>query len=400
MSSFSYKAKSPEGKIVKGKIESLSKQSVIKELSNLNLIVFDVKELNPFLYQEIHIGNSIKPKDFVIFLRQFATLIESGIVLVDALKTLEEQTDNNLLKKALEEISQEIREGISLSKAMEKYPKLFPELLVSMILAGEVSGRLDEILERMATYYEKQYRLRKKIQTALTYPLAVGLMALVVTFFMFTFIVPIFADLFLSFDQDLPAFTQFVLNMSTYLQRYWWLIIGFIFAAMYSLRLLKKSETSSYAMDELLLKVPIFGNFIQKALLARLTQTLSSLLNSSVPILQAVDITERVIDNRVMKKVLRESKVSLEKGESIVKPMEENWVFPKLITQMISVGEATGAIDEMLLKVSDFYEQEVEEASDKLQALIEPVMIVFLAVVVGAIVLSIVIPMFSLFESI
>lgn len=400
MLTFAYKAKSSEGKIVKGKMTSVSKQAVLKELSHLDLIVFEVKELNSFLYQEIHIGNPVKSKDFVLFLRQFATLIESGIVLLDALKTLEEQTDNKPLKQALQEISKEIREGISLSAAMEKYPKLFPELLVSMILAGEVSGRLDEILDRMATYYEKQYRLKQKIVTALTYPMAVSLMALVVTFFMLTVIVPIFAELFLSFDQDIPAFTQFILDLSTFFQLYWWIILGVLSGIIYSIRVLKKNENTAFIMDELVLKLPIFGKFIQKTLLARLTQTLSSLLNSSVPILQAVDITERVIENRVMKNVLKKSKHSLEKGESIAKPMEESWVFPKLITQMIAVGESTGAIDEMLMKVSDFYEQEVEEASDKLQSLIEPIMIVFLAVVVGSIVLSMVIPMFSLFESI
>lgn len=395
-----YQARTSEGKLTKGKLQSNSEKEVLSELDQLNLFVYQIKKLNPVLHGEIYIGSPIKNKDFIIFLRQFSTLIDAGISLVDSMDILAEQSNSKRLTHALMEIKEDLQEGIALSEALAHHPKFFPELLVSMINAGEVSGRLDEILDRMANYYEKQYQLKKKIETALTYPTVIGVLALLITMFLLTFIVPVFTDMFLSFDQEVPAYTQFILNISGFFQKFWWTILGGFSLIVLLVRTLNKQEYFAYLFDHLKLKIPIFGTFIQKAVLARMTQTLSSLLNSSVPIIQATDITERVISNRVIKNVLKESKMALEQGESLATPMKTHWVFPKLITQMIAVGEATGSLDEMLMKVAIFYEQELEEASDKLKALIEPVMIVFLSFVVGAIVLAIVIPMFSLFESI
>lgn len=389
-----------EGKVKKGKITSENEGDALRQLKATGLTVFAIRELNPFLYKEIYIGNPIKNKDFVIFLRQFATLIDAGITLVESVAVLEEQTESKPLKKALQQIKASLEEGVPLSVALEEFPKLFPELLVSMVHAGEVSGNLDEIIDRMATYYEKQYILKQKIKTALTYPIVIGIVAVVITIFLLAVIVPIFTDMFLSFGQDIPAYTQMVLNISSFVQSYWWVLVLAVLLLVVIYKVLERNEETAYYLDVAKLKIPILGKFIQKSLLARMTQTLSSLINSSVPILQAVSITERVLSNRVIKRTLHESKEALERGESLAKPMSEHWVFPRLITQMITVGERTGAVDEMLKKVSQFYEQELEEASDKLKSLIEPIMIIFLSFVVGGIVLSIVIPMFSLFESI
>lgn len=400
MKYYAYKAKTIDGKTKKGKISSQNEKEAIKQLKMDGLILFEINELSSFLYQDIYIGSPIKNKDFVIFLRQFATLIDAGITLVETTVILEEQTQSKPLKKALQQLKNDLEEGIGLSDGLAQFPRLFPELLISMVQAGEVSGNLDEILDRMAAYYEKQYQLKQKIITALTYPVVVGVVAVFITIFLLAFIVPIFSEMFLSFGQDIPPYTAAVLNISSVVQSYWWIIIVFMLLILLTIKLLNRRPRISYLFDVIKLKTPIFGMFIQKSLLARMTQTLSSLLNSSVPILQAVSITERVIDNKVIKKVLLESRDSLEKGESLANPMEKHWVFPKLITQMIVVGERTGSIDAMLKKVSDFYEQELDEASDKLKSLIEPVMIIFLSVIVGAIVLSIVIPMFSLFESV
>lgn len=400
MAIYRYQARTIEGKLSSGRLESENEKEALLELKQLGLVVFNIKRLNPVLHKDIYIGNPIKNKDFVIFLRQFSTLIDAGISLVDATEILAEQSNSKALTEALEEVKEHIEEGEPLSDALSRYPKLFPELLVSMISAGEVSGRLDEILDRMATYYEKQYQLKQKVITALTYPAVIGVLAVFITIFLMAFLVPVFSDMFISFDQELPAYTQLVLNMSESIGSIWWVLLLLIIIAVVVVRTLNKQERFAYIFDTIKLKVPIFGLFIQKAALARMTQTLSSLLNSSVPILEAVMITERVVENRVIKKVLRDSHKSLEEGESLASPMKDHWVFPKLITQMIAVGEATGSMDEMLMKVAQFYEEELEEAADKLKALIEPVMIIFLAVVVGAIVLAIVIPMFSLFEGI
>ena len=400
MAVFAYKAKTEEGKVTRGKIEAMSKKEALAELGMMDLIVFEVEPLNSFLNTEINLRSGLKPKDFIIFLRQFATLISAGILLVESLDLLAEQTTNPRLKAILEDLSTEVQEGSPLSVSMSKHPAVFPNLLIQMIQSAEVSGRLEEVLEQMANYYEKQYRNKQKVTTAMTYPIVVGVLALVITAFLLIFIVPIFGEMFASFGSELPAITQMVLGLSQWLQKYWVLILAFLLATIFLLRYLSQRDKMAYSFDYLQLKIPIIGMFLQKTILARMTQTLSSLLNSSVPILQALDVTSQVVDNRVVEEVLIAAKKDVEQGESLAKPMEAHWFFPNLIIQMIKVGEASGSLDEMLKKASDIYEQEVEEASEKLQSLIEPLLIVFLSVIVGFIVLSIVIPMFSLFEQI
>lgn len=399
MATYAYKAKTSEGKVLKGRLESTNKKAAVIELAQMNLIVFEVEPLNSFLYRDIYIGKPLKHKEFVLFLRQFSTLLEAGILLIDSIDLLAEQTDSKALKEALGTISVEVKEGIALSDSMKKYPKLFPELLVQMIHSGEISGQLEDVMNRMATYFEKQYRIKQKVSTALTYPIVVASFAIIITVFLLVFIVPIFGDLFSSFGGELPLITQMVLGFSGFIQQFWWLFIGLLLSLAVAFVQIKKRETGAYLLDKMVLKLPIVGSFVQKAVLARMTQTLSSLLNSSVPILQAVEVTSSVVGNRVVRDVLLESKTSLERGESLAKPMEGHWVFPSLIIQMIRVGESSGSLDEMLKKVADVYDQEVQEASDKLQSLIEPVLIIFLALIVGLIVLSIVVPMFSLFET-
>ncbi|HRM24626.1 MAG TPA: type II secretion system F family protein [Enterococcus aquimarinus] len=400
MAVFAYKAKTEEGKVTRGKIEAISKKEALAELGMMDLIVFEVEPLNSFLNTEINLRSGLKPKDFIIFLRQFATLISAGILLVESLDLLAEQTTNPRLKAILEDLSTEVQEGSPLSVSMSKHPAVFPNLLIQMIQSAEVSGRLEEVLEQMANYYEKQYRNKQKVTTAMTYPIVVGVLALVITAFLLIFIVPIFGEMFASFGSELPAITQMVLGLSQWFQKYWVLILVFLLATIFLLRYLSQRDKMAYSFDYLQLKIPIIGMFLQKTILARMTQTLSSLLNSSVPILQALDVTSQVVDNRVVEEVLLAAKKDVEQGESLAKPMEAHWFFPNLIIQMIKVGEASGSLDEMLKKASDIYEQEVEEASEKLQSLIEPLLIVFLSVIVGFIVLSIVIPMFGLFEQI
>lgn len=400
MGYFRYKGRNSAGSAIKGKISAGSQHEALAALKSDGLIVFELQELNEVLYKDIQIGKPVKNKDFILFLRQFSTLIDAGISLVKATDILAEQMDNKYLKGALLNMKDHLEKGMSLSDSFAQYPKLFPELLVSMIHAGEVSGNLDEILDNMATYYEKQYRLKQKVISALTYPIVLGVISVLVCLFLLAFIVPVFTDMLTSFGSEIPVYTAFILSLSSFAASYWWLIILIGLLLVIFFKYLEKNPKTAYSIDMLKLKMPFFGKFIQKSLLARMTQTLSSLLNSSVPILQAVTVTERIINNCVMKKVLEESQVSLEQGESMAVPMEKHWAFPKLVTQMIIVGESSGSLDNMLKKVADFYEQELDEAADKLKALIEPLMIVALAVIVGSIVLAIVIPMFAIFDSI
>ncbi|MPM81862.1 Type II secretion system protein F [bioreactor metagenome] len=399
MAVFAYKAKTRDGKLMKGKIEGTNKKEALNELRHMDLIVFEVDALNAVLNKDINFRTSLKSKDFIVFLRQFSSLMNAGILLVDALDLLAAQSTSLALKEALEELSEEIREGVALSEAMAKKPKLFPDLLIHMIHSAEVSGRLEEVLQQMADYYEKQHRIKQKISTAMTYPLVVSVLAFLITAFLLVFIVPIFGDMFASMGSELPAITRMVLTLSGLLQYYWWMVLllmGLLAAVIIQLG---KKEQVAYVFDVLQLKVPILGMFIQKTLLARMTQTLSSLINSSVPILQAIEVTSKVVGNRVVENVLLQAQKDVEQGESLAKPMVDHWFFPPLIIQMIQVGESSGELDEMLKKVSEIYDQEVQEASDKMQALIEPIMIIFLSGVVGVIVLSIVVPMFSMFET-
>ena len=399
MATFSYKAKSKDGTVIKGKVDSNNKINAVRELSQMDLIVYEVEPINDLLNKEINIGRPLKQKDFTVFLRQFATLLEAGILLINALELLAEQTESNALKEALETISEEVQEGQSLSEGMGQYPELFPTLLVQMIRSGEVSGNLQEVLDRMATYYEKQQVLREKISTALTYPLVVSIFAILITIFLLLFIVPIFGDMYASMGEELPLITKIVLGLSSFIQNYWWVFLLVALFLVWGFRKMRKEDAGNRLIDYVSLKLPVLGDFIQKAVLARMTQTLSSLINSSVPILQAVEVTSEVVGNQIVKDILLESRDALERGESLAKPMEESWVIPPLIIQMIHVGEESGALDEMLGRVATIYDREINEASDKLQSLIEPVVIIFLAVIIGIIVLSIVVPMFGLFNT-
>lgn len=399
MGVFAYKAKSVEGKVVKGKIESISKVEALNELSKMDLVVFEVEPMNTILNKDIYIGAPLKDKDFTIFLRQFATLMEAGLLLIDALDLLAKQASNRILNETLEEVSAEVKGGVTLSSALAHHPKVFPKLLIHMIEAAEISGKLEETLDQMATYYEKQYRIKQKVTTAMTYPMVVGSLAVLITIFLLVFIVPMFGAMFESMGEELPAITLMILGLSTSIQRFWWIFTAAILGFVIVFLQLRKNEKIAYQLDVMKLKIPVFGTFTKKTILARMTQTLSSLINSSVPILDAIDVTSQVVGNRVVEKVLLQARDAVEQGESLSKPLSDHWAFPPLISQMIQVGESSGALDDTLKKIANIYDQEVEEASDRLQSLIEPLMIIFLSIIVGVIVLAIVIPMFGLFES-
>ncbi|GAA0294778.1 type IV pilus assembly protein PilC [Gracilibacillus halotolerans] len=400
MSIYQYQGRQEDGSLRKGQIEANTKEEANVLLRNQGVTAFQIKQLNPFLYKDIYIGNPVKNKDFVIFLRQYATMIDAGIPLAEATGALAEQSTNKVLSQTLKEIKQNLEVGSKLSTAMSHYPKIFPALLVNMVEAAEVSGNLDEVMDEMAVYFEKQYELNQKIKTALTYPIVVGTFSMLIITFLLIFIIPIFTQMFEDNGSELPAFTQFVSDTSVFLGNYWWTIllgIGLLFVLY---RLAVRNEEFAFLKDKWKLKVPIFGTFIQKSLLARYTQTMSMLLSSAVPVLQAISITEKVIDNKVMKKVIADSHQSIQEGKSLSTTLAHSWIFPSFVTQMMYVGERSGEIEKMLKKVADFYERELEESSEKLKALIEPLLIIFLAIVVGSVVLSIILPMFSLFNEI
>jgi type IV pilus assembly protein PilC len=400
MARFKYNGRDRRGK-KNGIVTAASRRDAMVKLKEDGIRVIDITEIpETLMTKDITIGNPVKLQDFVIYLRQFATLLQAGVTIVEATAILAAQTESKALKKALLDAEQELREGKPFSEAVAKHKKIFNTMFINMVKAGEVSGNMDGTLESLAEHFEKQHFTKQKITSALMYPAVIGVIAILVVIFLLVAIVPTFVTMFADLGAELPAITKFVLGASEFMQSFWWLVALIILAFAVLIVYMKKNKQTKYYLDYFLLKMPIFGNMLQKAALARMTRTLSSLFSSSVPILQAMSIVEKVVENEVIAKVIRESRDSLEKGRSMTEPMNDHWAFPPLVTQMISIGEGTGALDAMLSKIAEFYEKEVETNTDRLKSLIEPIMIVVLAALVGVIVMAIMVPMFSMFDNI
>lgn len=398
MARFKYSGRDKRGK-KEGTVTAASRREAMAKLKEDGIRVIEMTEVpETLMTMELTIGNPVKLQHFVIYLRQFATLIKAGVTVVEATGILAVQTESKALKKALQAVEQDLREGNPYSESVAKHKKIFNSMFINMVKAGEVAGNMDETLEKLADDFEKQHDTVSKVKSALTYPAVIGVLAIGAVIFLLVGVVPTFVTMFEDMGAELPGITKFVLNASGFMQSFWWLVVLILLTFVFSIMYMKKNKKTKYYLDYFLLRMPIFGNMLQKAALARMMRTLSSLFSSSVPILQAMSIVEKVVENEVIARVIRESRGSLEKGRSMTEPMMDHWAFPPLVTQMISIGESTGALDSMLSKIAEFYEKEVEQGTDRLKSLIEPIMIVFLAGVVGVIVLSIMMPMFSMFD--
>jgi type IV pilus assembly protein PilC len=400
MVQYKYFGRDHAGKKTTGFVEAETIQAAVLQLKEKNIALLDIQEHKTnWLTKEIHLNNRVKMRDIIIFVRQFAALLEAGVTVMRSMTILLDQTENKLLKATIKDIRDKIQEGSSLSEATGEHNKIFPQVFISMLKAGEATGNLDDSLNRVGDFLERQHELKQKIISALIYPAILSCVAFFVVLFMLTFIVPTFVDMYAGMNEELPWITVFVLNISdTISGNLIFFIISLLFFVI-MLYILSKNQFIKYYLDYIVFKIPIYGNFLQKSAIARFTRTFSSLFAASVPILQAMEIAEKVINNEVINRVLRESRNSLESGESIVIPMKGHWLFPPLVTQMIAIGEETGSLDKMLLKVAEFYESDVEHMTDRLKALIEPLLILFIAAVIGGIVLAIVVPMFGMFEN-
>lgn len=398
---FRYQGRTKTGAQKKGTIEAANRNAAIAKLRSQGINPRVIEESKSVLHYEISLGNKVKHKDFIIYLRQYATLIRAGITVVDATHILQQQTSSKPLKKALIDVEEDIRQGVAFSEAAARHPKVFPPIFVNMMRAGEASGNIDDTLERLADSMAKQYSLKKKVQATLTYPAVLLIITLLVSFFLMIFVVPTFVAMFEDLDIELPWITKAVLAISHFLQKYWWLIIGGLIGTMLGLRQLYMTNAKlNYQVNVAILKMPIFGPLLQKSVIARMTRTLSSLFSSAVPILQALTIVEKIVGNPVVARVVGEAKVSLQQGGTLSEPLAKSWLFPPLVHQMTAIGEQTGSLDYMLEKVADFYEEEVDRTVDTLKSLIEPLMILFLAAVVGTVVAAILLPMLTMYENI
>ncbi|PID15678.1 type II secretion system protein F [Sporosarcina sp. P34] len=400
MARFTYEGRDAKA-IRRGTVTATNKRDAAIKLKDQGIrVVSLVEQKETMLTKDITIGSPVKRDQLIMFLRQFSTLLQAGVTIVDAVRILSMQVEQAAFRKILTAVQEDLRTGTALSIAFGKHPKVFEPLILNMVAAGEVSGTVDESLDQLAEHFEKAYRTRQKVTSAMAYPVVVGIIAIAVVIFLLWFVVPMFVDMFDSIGGQLPWLTRAVMAASEWIANYWYLLILIISILVVGYILFRSNPKGKYILDTILLKLPIFGSIAQKSSLAMMTRTLSSMFSSSVPILQALSMTERVVGNEVISKVIGESRVSMERGGSLTEPMLNHWAFPPLIPHMIAIGEETGSLDTMLAKVADFYEKEVEAATDRLKALIEPLMIVFLAAVVGTIVLAIMLPMFSMFEQI
>lgn len=396
---YSYIAINNKGEHIKGTIEGNSEDDVTKLLKSRGVYTIKLKaKRKSILHKDIEFGKIAKREELVFFTRQLAALINAGVTIIDSLYIISEQTQNKRFKKVLKQIEFNLRSGETFSMSLASFPKVFPVMVINMVKAGEMSGALDESLHSVATYLEKENNTRKKVKSALTYPIAVSIFAIIVTVFLLIKVVPSFVQIYADYGAELPLATRIVIGFSEFLQAYWLIILLFIILVITSLSMLKRNLNVKYYFDYAILKLPIFGKLIQKSAIARLSRTLSSLLKSAVPILQSLTMVSEIIENEAISRPIRESKENLRQGNLLHEPLKNYKVFPPLLIHMMKIGEETGTLEEMLDKVADFYEADVETMTDQLKSLIEPIMIVILTFIVGLILLAILTPMFGVYD--
>ncbi|MFH2049823.1 MAG: type II secretion system F family protein [bacterium] len=394
MPEFDYKGKTLAGAAVAGKLKATTRDDVERVLRQNRIMVTSITKRSPEI--SFKFGTGIKKVEISRFTRQFATMIGAGLPMVQCLDVLSSQVENKSLAKIIKEVKDGVSGGATLSEAMARHPKIFDQLYTNMVEAGEVGGALDAILVRLAVYREKADKLIRKVKGAMVYPSVVMFVAIAVTVGMLTFIVPVFAKMFGGLNAELPAPTQIILQISNFLQaNFLYLIIGTI-GIIAGIIYYKKTPTGGLYWDKMMLRMPVLGNLVRKSSVARFTRTLGTLLASGVSILDALDITAKTAGNRVIAIAINKSVMSIAEGDTITAPLKESGVFPPMVTQMISVGEKTGGLDDMLNKIADFYDEEVDDAVTALTSVIEPIIIIFMGIVIGGIMIAMYLPMFDI----
>jgi type IV pilus assembly protein PilC len=393
---FTYTARATNGDLKTATIEAASRDAVIAQLRKMRLAVVKIDENA----QKSTKKGSIKIRDIVVFTRQFSTMVNAGLPLVQALDILAKQTENKTLSSVTRQVMFDVESGYTLADSMAKHPKAFTSLYTNMVAAGEAGGILDVILNRLATFLEKNDKLIRKVKGAMIYPSSILAVAVGAIAILLIFVIPTFEDMFASVGVPLPFPTRIVIGMSKGLQSYWWALIAFFVAAFFLLKRYYASPNGKLAIDRLLLKLPILGDVLRKSSVSRFTRTLGTLIASGVSILEGLEITARTAGNRVVQDAIMASRASIAGGETIAAPLSKSGVFPPMVISMISVGESTGGLDEMLSKIADFYDDEVDAAVGGLLSLLEPIMIVFLGVAVGGMIMAMYLPIFDMVNAV
>jgi len=399
MPNFTWKGRTREGRVQEGVLVAENKDSVITSLRKQQIIVTAVSERGKeFALPKL--GGGISRKEIAIFTRQFSVMIDAGLPLVQCLEILGTQQDNRTFQKILFGVRQDVESGATLADAMKKHPAAFDNLYCNMVAAGEAGGILDTILQRLSQYIEKIVKLRAAVRSAMVYPTAVILIAIGVVWIILWKVIPTFATLFEGLGASLPLPTRITIAASKFIGAWWWMVFIGIGLSIYALTRYHKTHRGRRVLDGIMLKVPVLGMVLKKIAVARFCRTLGTLVASGVPILEGLEITARTSGNSVVEDAIMATRKSVEEGKTIAEPLKGTDVFPPMVVQMIAVGEQTGALETMLNKIADFYEDEVDEATANMLALLEPIMIMFLGVVIGGIVISMYMPMFDLISKI
>ena len=397
---YEYSVRDRAGKLTTGKLDAANETVLVGKLKSMGYAPVSVREAGTGMNKEITLpwGGGVKLKDLAVMSRQFATMINSGLSLLRALSILADQTENTTLAKTLGEVRSDVETGVSLSAALAKHAKIFPPLMVNMVRAGEVGGFLDAVLLQVAENYEAEVKLRQKVKSAMTYPVVVFIMAILAVIGMLLFIVPIFEEMFAGLGGELPAPTKVLVWLSGVMQYAapLLLVATVVFTVVW--QRVKHTKRVHEVIDPLALKMPVFGQLVQKIALARFSRNLATMISSGVPILQALDIVGETTGNVVLTKAVHAVQDSVRQGESLAGPLAEHPVFPAMVVQMLAVGEDTGAMDTMLHKIAEFYDQEVEATTEALTSLIEPLMIAVLGALIGSMIVALYMPIFSIFE--
>lgn len=409
MAQFKFKARDMQGILQEGIINADNEALVKHQLIEKGLWVIDINILRPNSKSMLNFEldnflpflNSVGLRDLVIFCRQFSVLVNSGVAMMKTLFILSEQSENKRFGNIIRNIKNDIENGVSLSDAFGKYPKIFDPLFINMIKAGETGGVLDEVLSRLAKFLEDRAKLINKVKSAMTYPVVVTIISIIIFFVMLTVILPKFSEIFSRLGSELPAYTQFLINISKVLRSPLLILIIFIFMSVaYGFKKFYDTSFGKYIVDKISLRLPVFGNLLQKLAVARFSRALGTLIRSGVPILTALEIVQDSSGNAVLSRAISSIRNEVKQGGTINAPLEKARIFPPMVVSMIAVGEETGELDIMLTKIADFYDDEVELAVNALTSLLEPIMMVFLGTMIGAVIVGMYLPMFKIFEAV
>jgi len=392
---FEYTARTATGDETTGTMDAASREEVVQQLRRNRMVVIRIRE-----QRKRKKARRIPTRDIVVFTRQFATMVNSGLPLVQALDILAQQTENKALAEVTKQVVYDVESGHTLADALDKHRSAFTQLYVNMVAAGEAGGILDTIMLRLATFLEKNDAIVRKVKGAMVYPSVIFSVAIIAVLVLLIFVIPTFQQMFASVNLDLPLPTRIVIAMSDFLQGFWWAMAGGAFLLAVAIKRYYATDNGKLVIDRTLLQFPVVGDLLRKSAVSRFTRTLGTLLSSGVSILDGLEITARTAGNRVIHDAVMESRGSIAGGETIAGPLEKSGVFPPMVTSMIAVGEATGGLDEMLSKIADFYDDEVDAAVSTLLSLMEPIMIVFLGVIVGGMIVAMYLPIFDMINAV